>query len=140
MYIPLATGKWLFLPSPVAGPSRQLRQRELVPVSETTSDTLSCTLARPHQRDSAGFFLHLFNRLKTVLCSSGGRGSASHSRVLAAPCRSRPRQLSCGRILVFSVSQGDVFLVFSLFMDLLSGRKEEKKKKKKRGEPRHWFY
>ncbi|MXQ79560.1 hypothetical protein E5288_WYG007078 [Bos mutus] len=62
--------------SPVARPSCQLRQREFVPVSETTSDTMSCTAAaRLHKRDSAAFFLHLFNRLNTVLSRSGSGGS-----------------------------------------------------------------
>ncbi|XDB48750.1 hypothetical protein AB1E18_002330 [Capra hircus] len=60
----------------MARPSRQLRQREFVPVSETTSDTMSCTVvARRHKQDSAAFFLHLFSSLNTVLCLSGSGGS-----------------------------------------------------------------
>uniref|UniRef100_A0A9L0SVR6 Synaptotagmin 6 n=1 Tax=Equus caballus TaxID=9796 RepID=A0A9L0SVR6_HORSE len=58
----------------MAGPSCQLRQRELLPVSETTSNTVSCAAQR-HEQDSAMFFLHLFNRLNSVLCGSSHSGS-----------------------------------------------------------------
>ena len=58
------------------------------------------------------------------------RGQYLSLRSLSCPCVSQGRD-TCHvvrAVLVFSVSHGDVFMVLSLFMDLLSRRKAEKNK------------
>lgn len=87
----------------------------------------------PHSRATpTGLCNVLFTLVPVVqtqcLCSHGGgrrrcRSSSPWSSLLL--CRARPRHLSfvIRPVLVFSVSQGDVFVVFPLCLGLLSRRK-----------------
>lgn len=124
----------VFLPLfAVARPSRQLRQRESVPVSETTSDTMSCAAAAwLHRRDSAAFFSHLFNRPNAVLCRSG-RGAAPLPPESQLPlCRSRPRHLSCGQscLSLFCLPRWCFHGSFTFYGSAV----KEKSREKQRGE------
>ena len=121
----------------VAGPRRQLRQREHVSLSEATADALSCT-AQQHKGTQHRSFAPVQPSKHSAAPSLGGAVRRSQLPCLL-PCRSRPRSLSRGQIcLSLSVSPGDVFCGFNFLWICCQEGKERKKKyaKMKSGQPR----
>lgn len=136
--IPLAINNQLLLFPPVAGPSCQLRQRELGSLSEATSDTMSCAAQR-HGRGSAPFFPHLSGRLSGHSATRRRRPDRQNVARRGPHCsrvgRGRDTCRVVRSVFVFSVSQGDVFCGFRFLWICCQEKKKAEGKKNKNGEP-----
>lgn len=135
--IPLAINNQLLLFPPVAGPSCQLRQRELGSLSEATSDTMSCAAQR-HGRGSAPFFPHLSGRLSGHSATRRRRPDrTSLAAVLTAPAWAEAETLVVWSDLSSSSLSPKVmfFVVFAFYGSAVKKRRKQGEKKTRMESP-----